>query len=106
MSDLADDTLLFSYAANAALDIDAWRSVDGQEVWLDRRSAIYRYAPFVCEAFDADRERIGAVLMAPVLHADHEMDAICRELAEAAIGLLEGRWKRNELLDMCPRRRP
>jgi hypothetical protein len=105
-SELPDGTLLFSYAANAKLDIDTWGFVDNQNVWLDRRAALYRYAPMVCEAFDADRERLQALLREPVLHADHDMDQVMRELADAAIGLLDGRWNRSQLLEFCRKRRP
>jgi hypothetical protein len=105
-SDLPDGTVLFSYAANAELDIDTWGYVDDQRVWLDRRAALYRCAPEVCEAFDADRERLQALVAEPVLHADHEMDQLMRELANAAIGLLEGRWNRSQLLELCRNRRP
>jgi hypothetical protein len=90
-SNLPDSTLLFSYAANAALDIDKWAEVDGQRTWVDRRSALNRYAPMVCEAFQADRERLRALTTAPVLHANHEMDQVMRELADAAIALIDGR---------------
>lgn len=90
-ANLPDGTLLFSYDANAALDIDTWGEVDGRRVWLDRRTALYRYAPMVCEAFDADRERLQACAAAPVLHANHDMDQVMRELADAAIGLLDAR---------------
>jgi hypothetical protein len=105
-SNLPDRTLLFSYAANARLDIDTWGYVDNHNVWLDRRAALYRLAPAVCEAFDADRTRLRALLTEPVLHADHDMDQVMRELADAAIGLLEGRWDRSQLLGLCPKRRP
>ena len=94
---------LWQLTLNARLDIGRPAFIDNYRVRCTRAAALRRYAPFVVEACDLSRDRLRALVAAASSNneyrqRDHEVAQEMAELADDALGLVEGRWHWRDLV--------